>query len=70
MPLPISALSAGAASRASIARAASVVQRVVDVPASTGSAHLPREYDRDAVQIALDDIVARINDSNRGGSGE
>lgn len=58
--LPMSKQARLALSRAGIARAVSQSQRPSDVPVLTGSDHLPEKYDRDAVQVALDSIVARL----------
>lgn len=60
MSLPISLAARIAARRATVSRSAAASQRVAFVPLSTGSDYLPKEYDRDAVQVALDGIVARI----------
>lgn len=65
MPLPISKAAQEAQRRASVAGVLAVSQRPVDALASTGVSNLPEKYDRDAVQIALDDLVSMLN--GRGG---
>lgn len=50
-----------ASARLALVSAAALVQRPVQQPTNSGSDHLPERYDRDAVQVALDSLVARIN---------
>lgn len=61
MALPMNRLAQEAQRRAALTGRLAVSQRPVDTSASTGLAHLPEKYDRDAVQVALDDLVSMLN---------
>ena len=62
MSLPTTNAAREAARRLAVVTAAASAQRPVRLPASSGSDHLPERYDRDAVQVALDSLVSRLNE--------